>query len=479
MLAPDVPSRHFISMGALTSLKQFFSRSAPLTTQIANPFLHLDVSSAAREMRLAARAEENGQRELPASDAHMLDGVEREILDRVSAVARQADQESAAQFEAYDSRIAGFGLLTQIPAISLASTQAVGEMKAAVVQANLRLTTARDNVSQSYAQLRAFQSEHGLRRPAQLSKPFMATTGAIILTWVGETVANAFLLGQNDDLGLVGGTVAAATVGGLNIGVAAFVGRKIWPLISLKASGSRTLGIALTALWGLFVLVWNLLAAHYRDAKVAGVAKPEVAALDLFGTAPDSLYSWGLLIAGVLFSIIAAHSAFRMDDPYPGYGEVTREHQSRCADYSGEVEDVTTDLTEIWKDAIETASEARSELAGQLEDRDRAIAGRSNFARRYSQFSRELESAANQLLTIYREANRAARSSPAPSHFDEPFSLPEPPIPPAPKLQVKEADIEAADASLAAASEKLSAAYQDGVNGFETLEALKARLLNG
>jgi len=466
-------------MGALSSLKQLFARASPPEIQLSNPFLQLDTAAAARELCLVERGTDNGARDLPRTQANAFDPVEREIIDRVSGVARQAQQEVAAQFQAYDERIAGLGLLAQIPVISVAAMQAVSEMRAAVVQANLRLTTARDNVSQSYAQLRAFQAEHGLRRPAQLDKPFIATTGAIILTWVLETFINSLLLRQNDDMGLLGGIFSAAVVGALNVGTAAFVGRMIWPLICLKRIWIRAFAIVLTAGWVVIGFAWNLLAANYRDSKVAGLPHPEITALSMFGAPPESIYSWGLFLAGTLFSVVAAAAAFRMDDPYPGYGPVSREHQSRCDDYAGEVEDAAADLTEIRDNATAEVTDIRRELATQLADRDRALNGRNAFVQRYDHFQSELENAANQLLATYRDANLQARSTPGPAYFDETFRLPRSVIPPAPSLQITPLQVEHADRALVAAVEQMSAAYLEGIQQFETLESLKARLPHG
>jgi len=466
-------------MGAISSLKQFFARPESLVTQLGNPFLHLDTEVAARDLRLEERGTENGLLGLPSTSAKNLDPVEREIVDRVVGVARQAEQEVAAQFQAYDERISGLGLLAQVPVIAVTSTQAVGEMQAAVAKANLRLTTARENVSQSYEQLRAFRRDHVIQRPAKLDIPFMATTGAIVLTWVGETALNSFLLRQNDDMGLLGGIIAAAAVGAINIGTAAFVGRIVWPLMNVRALLQRSFGIGVTGLWAILTVVWNLLAAHYRDAKVAGLPTPESAALRMFGSAPESIYSWGLFTLGIIFSVIAARSAYRMDDPYPGYGAVSREHHSRCQDYAAEVGDATEELSDIRGEAVDEISDVRRELATQLADRDRALNGRNAFVQRYIRFHAELESAVNQLLAIYRNANRRARSTPAPNRFDELFQLPPLALQPAPQLQITTEHVAKADLTLMDAVEKMSAAYLDGIDRFETLESLNAKLSHG
>ena len=462
-------------MGAILSLKQLLERRASFAATVDNPFLHFDSVAIARELRLEQRGAENGALNLPATDAHTLDAVEEEVTARVSRAWREATTEAEQWFLACDQRIANLSLLTQLPTIESAAIQTESQIKAEVAQATLRLTTARDAVTQSYEQLRSFQRQHGLNRPAKLIPSTVLTYGTILMTWIGETAANAMLLRQNDDLGLLGGIGAAAVVGVINIGVAVFVGRNILPKLNLRSS-ARPVFVGLTIIWSVFLIVWNLFAAHYRDAKVAGVEGPEFAAVGMMMSLPGSIYSWGLLILGIMFAIVAAIAAYRMSDPFPGYGEVWREHEQRCADYAGEIESASDDLKDLHDDASDDFTNIRSGLAQQLADQGRASTGRNAFAQRLSRFHGELEQAGRQLLAIYRDRNRAARSEPPPPHFSSGFSLPPPYLPPAPEAAVTPADVERGDRILSTAQRQVSDAYLHGVQSFETLEALKARL---
>lgn len=462
-------------MGAVSSIKQALSRSSSFEAALDNPFLHFDTEGVARELRLEERGTENGAANLPPSDARFPDAVEEEITTRVQRVWQQATSDADRWFLACDQRISNLSLLTQLPITEASAIQTESKIKAEVVQATLRLTTARDAVTQSYTQMRAFQRQHDLNRPAKLAPSQLLTYGTIILTWVAETAANSVLLRANDDLGLIGGVAAAAIVGAINIGVAVFVGRTILPRLNLR-SAAKPVFVGLTTLWGLFLIAWNLFAAHYRDAKVAGVEGPEFAAAGLMASPPASIYSWGLLILGVIFAIVAAMAAYRMSDPFPGYADVWQEHEQRCADYASEIEDVSEELKDLHDAASDEFTSLRTGLAQQLADQGRALTGRNAFAQRLARFHAELEQAGRQLLTTYRDRNRAARTEPVPEHFNNDFSLPLPQVGPAPEAAVTSADVERANRVLSTAQRLVSDAYLNGVRSFETLEALKARL---
>lgn len=462
-------------MGTASTIKDFFKSSDTFEATISNPYLNFDTAKVSRELRLAERGQENGSQNLPASGSQQLDAVEEEVTSRVSRAWQQATSEADRWFLAIDQRISNLSFLTQLPTIQSSAIQTVSQIKASVMQATLRLTTARDAVQQSYEQLRTFQREHNLRRPAKLVPSQVLTFGTIALTWIVETIANSVLLRENDDLGWLGGIGAAAVIGIINVGLAVFVGRTIWPRMNHRPPTSYVY-VALTILWSLFLISWNLAAANYRDAKVAGIERPEIAAWGMMGEMPASIYSGGLFILGVMSAIIAAIAAYRMSDPYPGYADVWQEHEQRCADYASEIETASDELKELHDDASEEFSNIRIGLTQQLADQSRALTSRQAFAQRLLRYHEELEHAGRQLLATYRDHNRGARSEPQPEHFEFAFTLPAPSIPPAPEVAVTKADVERGDHILSDAQTLVSDAYLEGVRSFETLEALKARL---
>lgn len=446
-----------------------------LEAGIDNPFLHFDTAGIARELELEKRGRENGEAEIPASSARAPDGVEQEIQSRIAQSWNQACTEAQRQFHASDDRITNLTLVNELSMIESQAIETESQIRTDGHQATLRLTTARDAVATSYSHLRSFQDEHGLRRPAKLVPSKVLTVGTIILTWIAETGANSILLRQNDDLGLLGGVIAAAVVGAINIGVAVFFGRNVFPMLNLR-SRAQPLFVGLTVIFGLFVVAWNLFAAHYRDAKVAGIEGPEFAAASMMLQLPASIYSWGLLVLGIIFAVVASLAAFRMSDPFPGYGEVWDEHERRCLDYAAEVAMASQGLDTLQQNASASFGLLRTRLTQQINDQSRALNGRNQFAQRFVRFHGELEIAGRQLLSIYRDANRAARTTAPPDYWDDVFKLAPVEVPEPPVIVITPKIAEDAGATLVAAQTKISSAYREMSEAFETLEALKARL---
>lgn len=469
-------------MGALSTLKNFFGPRQAVLAHIDDPFVQMDLRETIRKLQLEERGLEQGSLNLPAFDARELDNVEREIVHEVNEALSRAQIEGANQVRTYDGRLAGLSLLTQFASIGANARTAISDFAGEVVNSRNSLATARDAIAESFEDLRGFRVANRLSRPAHGVPSAFVTGGAIFVSWFLESMLNSSLLRMNDSMGWLGGVLAAAAIAALNVGISAFVGRRVWPYLNHVSTFHKVWAGLATVGWGVTFLVWNLLAAHYRDAKAAALGNPEQAALTLLTDQPfglDSIYSWGLFAAGLMFAIIAALAGYKMDDPYPGYGEVHRRLEQRCENYSDDIASTIEELRAIRDEAIEEAQEVRDELGRQFRERDQILAAREAFRRRFEQHCRQLENSANALLETYRMANRRARTDPAPAHFVSRWEIDAAPLPDSAHATVAEAELRSADAALEDVVREVSQSFDAAVGSFETLDGLKERLRRG
>ena len=237
-----------------------------------------------------------------------------------------------------------------------------------------------------------------------------------------------------------------------------------------------------SAAWLVGLVIWNLLAAHFRDAKFLGVKFPEIAALGLFTKSPlglASIYSYGLLVAGVSFATLAAVAAFKMDDPYPGYGAIYRRHEERCDEYNDEIEGAMADLKSTRDEGIDYSRSVREQLRAQFGERGRILANREINRKRFIDYQDHLETIANTLLNHYRSANARARVEKSPAHFGTEWSLQRTQLPVVADEPSIDAEVARAQESLERSIETISAAYTDSIDSFETLEHIKRSLGDG
>ena len=68
-------------------------------------------------------------------------------------------------------------------------------------------------------------------------------------------------------------------------------------------------------------------------------------------------------------------------------------------------------------------NEAARDLSVRRSEYDSLLQARARLGTRFEQHQNQIEQSARALLEIYREANRKARSTPAPDYFAKPYSM--------------------------------------------------------
>ena len=469
-------------MSPFAALKRLFTSDVSGSAPMDDAFVQVDTDALATDMRLRERAEERGSINLPPPDDTTLDVIETEIVSRIKSELNRAQIDARNQTQSYENRLAGLQLLHEVGTIKAAALKAIGDFQTLVIDWRNQLSNRRDAIRESYYDLKNFKVENGLSRPAVEAAATVVTAGSIAITFLIEVFGNALFLKVNDELGYLGGTLAALMVAGINIGVGLIMGRFLWPRTKLKRSGERGLAWAGIWVWIAFLFVWNLFAAHFRDAKSSGLADPQSAAITSLVGSPfglEGLYSWGLLIIGICAGGFAARTAFRMDDPYPGYGERDRQHRQRCDEYAEEVGEANRQMTGVRDEAIDDANEVKRQLGIQFRERDRIQGAYNRFVIRYKEHQEQLEQVANGLLSTYRDLNRQRRTEPCPAHFGRKFELLKGEIEPLHDQPIRDSEIQAAEAALNECIEDVASEFKNSIEAFEPLDKLKAELERG
>jgi hypothetical protein len=469
-------------MAALDDLKKFFKPDDRTRAVPDDPFVVIDRERTAAKLRLDERAKQNGARNFPAADSTVRDDVEEEIVAEMLEHANRDRSNASNTHRLYNERLSELALLRELSIIAGASAEALGDFKATVINRNNRLSLAKDAIRESYRELAAFKAEHGLNRPAHRGLGSIYAISTVGISWLVESALNTAFLRVNDDFGLIGGFVAAAVVAAINVFISAAVGRFWWPYLFHKSTARRAFAIVGSIGWLALLAIWNLLAGHFRDAKGSGVLHPEVEALRLLVERTwhfDSIYSYGLLAVGVAFALLAATAAFKMKDPYPGYGDIYKRHEDRCDEYADEIEYAIEDLRETRDEAIGSARDVSDELRRQFAERSQIIAARETHRNRFRERQEILEGIGSFLLSRYRSMNRQARpDGQEPLHFKERWSLGRAELP-ADHDESLDAQVLSAQEALAESIKTISTAFDAAIGKFEPLNKIKESLDHG
>jgi hypothetical protein len=467
---------------AFGGLQRLFSDKVDGFAPIDDPFVRPDRDETVKDMDLEAKGARQGELNLPPADAEPYDAVERDIIAEVRDHLNQAHINAGNHIRSYENRIASLEMLYGLGSIRAEKIKTLGDIKRLVNDWDDQLSTQREQIRLSNRELAHFKKKHGLERPYHLVESAWIHGLWILMAWLIETVGNTIFLSENNPMGIAGGVVAAAFVSLINVGIATFAGVFLWRLTRRHEPMLKAIAWSGIGIWLLFVLLFNLLAGHFRDAQASGQDDPQHAAISMFTAHPfgfDSFYSWGMLIIGIAAAVFSAFKGFGIDDPFPGYGKLGRRHEKREQIYADLAAEAREELANERDDVIRQTVRIRDELGVQMRTRGRVLAAHQQLVHRFAQHHSQLEGLINYLLKVYQDANRAVRTTPAPAYFDKPFALEFPKLAELNAPQVKEAAVEKAESELNEAIEEVAKAFDEAIESFTSIEELKQELGNG
>lgn len=393
-------------------------------------FPELDVERMKRRMNLEGEGERCGAGNQPATNSPVLDAVEQRIITTIESEKRLALEKCVDHLKTYADRLAALGFQSKFTQGYAAADSALGDFKAQGRVGANRLFQCRRAIVRIDDEMERFRHEHGLQRLARYPQLRTWHWVGILALFVVEGILNGPFIAVGDPFGLVGGTTKALAIAVLNVGVGLVVGRKVVPRLVHRKPLWKLLGCLGVGLYGGWMLGFNLAVAHYRYA--LGGEQPEQAthlALASLLAQPlgiADMEAWFLFALGCGFSLLAAGDGWSMDDPYPGYGDLARHQAERIEEYAAQTQVLMAELEELRNTALEKM-EAAADGIEKRQAEYRAIVGSSaRLTRDFWQYLTYLEQCGNELLATYREANRRARSTPPPRHFDQPWVMPRP-----------------------------------------------------
>jgi hypothetical protein len=169
-------------------------------------------------------------------------------------------------------------------------------------------------------------------------------------------------------------------------------------------------------------------AAHFRDATaIVGEDRALAAAVKSLHDAPfvladlNSFYLFGI---GIILAFAAMWKGYTFDDPYPRYGAHYRRTVKARETYSDEHALLFDDLEDIKEETVRAIDAGIKRIPLFPQQAALIKSQRDAHLQSFRGYEASVESAANQLLARYRDANRSRRKTASPKHFDESWKLP-------------------------------------------------------
>jgi hypothetical protein len=215
-------------------------------------------------------------------------------------------------------------------------TTAIPEMDMKLGAIKKDLQSALNSKNSQIAELNKFREEHNLTRAAIYPGNQSKLIGVLVFMGVLEAVLNAFFLSKASEFGLAGGFAMAVGISALNILFAFFMSTSL-RIAQCKDSKKSMFGFTAAALIAVAVSTLALFIGHYRAALDENV---ELASFQAVKNMADSPYgistfdSWILVSITFAIFMLVTWKFFKNDDPYPGYGEISRKADEANTKYS-------------------------------------------------------------------------------------------------------------------------------------------------
>jgi hypothetical protein len=432
-------------------------------------FLQIDPKIVIDKMDLHQRAADRARVNQPAEDSAALDEVEQEIEGTIRSIAAEDQARTYDQLATYEQRLRGADVAGAAVDMRVLARQAESDMESMLLAIKGDLRVARKEVLDRERTLASFRKDHGLKRPAHPVRGHFLFSAVIVLLFAAETLPNAIILGEGEELGIAGGYTVAILFSLINLTLGFAAGRWGWTNAIHKNLLRAACGIALAAACLGGVVLINLALAHYRAAVESGMASSAAAAavIPLMKTDPLALgdIKSAIMVAmGVMSALIVMLEGWFWDEPYPGYGEVADHLRLAQSRYHDMVEEKLDHLKSVQEEFVQKIQVERSRLRDRRLEIPYVMQERQRLVARFKDHLTQLQDVGRQALVVYRDANRKARSNPAPKRFDETWHLNGfgsidladlPPIP--------EAEYAKANKALEDSINKLQTAYEESI----------------
>ena len=443
----------------------------------AHIFSELDLEKIKHNLNIEQEGRERGEKDIPPAASEALDDIEHRIIAAVEAEQRHQQQTLNNQLSAYHQRITKLDLAHEAINIASAAKRASTEFIVKVDEGKAKLFTLWRNVCMIENQWSDFRKKHDLTHPADYPLSRLWNFTVILVILAIESVLNGTFLARGLETGLLGGIVEAFAIAAINVSFGFFLGDSVIRYVFHRSYLLRALAFIEIPISGTIAVFFNLLVGHYRDA--LGSPDPihaSSAALYSFRLHPFDLAaveSWVLFALGLFFSLIAAIDGFKMNDPYPGYGKISRKHEEIIQEYTDEKANIIEDLSRTCDQALDHMREARQNLAAKRAELSMILDQRENLLQSFEANHNHLNRGVNDLLATYRNANMRARTTPAPARYNRGYSLLKPP-PPAPLPYVindksLDTDIERTDEVLQKAISQVNTQLEEAVREFHQI----------
>jgi len=412
-------------MSLLSTLLNWLKGKPRKSYQPNDPDLNpIDTDAIKRDIRLEEEAERLGKSGIPSAESTTHSGIETKAIQLVEEARQKYVSWGQERLRVLNQDIITNDITSLANKVLEADTRFEHRADALLSDLKTTLKVLSDNAIALKNEYSKFKIGNRLERepryPSPSMKFFLITV--LIAFICGEGVLNATFFAQGITGGLLQAFVLAASLSFLNIFVGAMFGIHLIPNVNHVKPQRITVGILGIVLALTVAMTLALLIAHARDALSHDVENPTAFALASLSQTPFELAdinSWILFGLSIVFSILAIVDGYKLDDPYPGFGDISRRMNKALDEYVDEMSRVRKDLEDLKEQEIKELEDDTEQIKTRLACLSEAILHKESTGGRLSLAFSNAQMCANTLVKTFQDSNRLHRpvDKPVPAYF--------------------------------------------------------------
>jgi len=392
-------------------------------------FEQYDFDELKEELNIVALAKMQARENKPLTDATHLDANEQKITsffqDRLSSV-KQEIYKKVASYDHMAMRVSD--ITTILAEAKYASEEFVQNITTFQESAKQRIKEIKHEYRVRKDDLEKFKAKNNITREASYPNSKILYIGIIMVILLSETSLNAYFFAKGNELGLIGGAAQALIISLINVVSAFFLGGYLVKKLNLvKKSPVLKYGVLASLLgFATVILFFNLLVGHLRVQLGIDPDAAYVEAIKTFMAAPFGLNEFDsiiLVIVGLLSFLIAFTDFYKMDDEYPGYGQLDRKYQDALIDFNELKEELLEEIEGSSKSILNKLETQQMTSKVIMQELMEVPIFRQKLQDHAREYFRYLNNTYSSMISLYREINNDNRTDDAPAYFNEPVSL--------------------------------------------------------
>ena len=408
-----------------SGIKNLFSTEV----EIGEPFSFPKIKSlndVIRDLKIDEYARKDGEKNLPRTDRKTIGATEEKIIGFYNRLIQNSKVFGTEYSNNVKQNIDNSGIMSvdaKIDNYKKETTNWFNEKKKEAK--NFKYFTD-ERIKEAVNRYKEFRKKNSLNRRANYPISTRFYTAQVFAIFVLECVINGWFLKEVTTQGLLGGLSIAIFISVFNVGFGYFYGKIIFPYKNHIESRKK--------LWGrisiLFVSIWFLLVnfffAHYREEVVVN---NNIQLTEIFQKIFENpfvindIYSFILLLLGIVFGVAAVGYGYKSDDPYPGYGNSQRFADETMEKYAKDHWKYYEACTSYKDHLIREIRILYQEMRIKYKSIKKMLDLFTTLSERYNIQVNKINSECKQAIMHYRDENERSRTDRAPKYFEKPFQL--------------------------------------------------------